>query len=136
MQPPELVFRSVRKRCGHTHGAPVFDDDAFRGGIQTNVDTGAATVAGQVVGERPRVGHDVVHARDPVGGLLLGADEDHAQAHQPVEHLRGVVSQHAAQPQVVAWCERAGMFAEVFEMGVGAVGDPGTALVRGARGGN
>ena len=71
-----------------------------------------------------------MHARDTVRRLFFRADEHHAQVHQPVQHIGGVVHQNATQRQVVPGCQCAGMFFHVFEVCVGAVLDARFALMR------
>ena len=109
---------------------PPLLDDALDGGVQPDVDAELAAVAREVIRERFRVRHHVVHARIAV--MLLGhrADEHHAEPHQPLEHVGGVVDEDAAQREVVARRERPCVRGEVLEVLLRAVLYPGALLVR------
>ena len=110
--------------------AAVLDDEFLCRGIQPDIDTEFAAMPGQVIRERFRVRHHVVHAVIAVRRLGHRPHEHYAERHQPVEHLGRVVDEDAAQLEVVARRERSRVQREVFEVLIGGILDAGLFLMR------
>src|SRR5262245_47233162 len=71
------------------HALP-FRDEAARAGFYPDVHAQAAAIAHEMVGERARVGYDVVHAGMAMRRLRHWPDEHDAVRHEPVDGFVGV----------------------------------------------